>query len=145
MSGISITAWGETKSVMDFLNDTRIEPSLTRDVIVKRIKRGMVPEIALTKGVCDESRAGDTKKRREARDEKLEQRVRMFLLAQEVRRKYDAGVEGPDIMQRYDLSKSQYEKFIIKNEYYNIHWDGSSVPDKFKDVVKEIKEQKACV
>lgn len=145
MSGISITAWGETKSVMDFLNDTRIEPSLTRDVIVKRIKRGMVPEIALTKGVCDESRAGDTKKRREARDEKLEQRVRMFLLAQEVRRKYDAGVEGPDIMQRYDLSKSQYEKFISKNEYYNIHWDGSSVPDKFKDIVKEIKEQKACV
>lgn len=143
MSGISITAWGETKSIMDFLSDPRIEPSLTRDVIVKRIKRGMVPEIALTKGVCDESRAGDTRKRREARDEKLEQRVRMFLLAQEVRKKYEAGVEGPDIMERYDISKSQYEKFISGNEYYNIHWGGTNVPEKFKDMVKKIKDKKA--
>lgn len=127
---------------MDFLNDTRIEPSLTRDVIVKRIKRGERPEIALTKGVCDEAKAGDTKKRREAREQKMEQRARMFLLAQEVRKKYELGLESAEIMNRYDISKSQFEKFISGNEYYNIWWRGDSVPDKFKDIVDKIKKEK---
>lgn len=127
---------------MDFLNDTRIEPSLTRDVIVKRIKRGERPEIALTKGVCDEAKAGDTKKRREAREQKMEQRARMFLLAQEVRKKYELGLESAEIMNRYDISKSQFEKFISGNEYYNIWWRGDNVPDKFKDIVDKIKKEK---
>lgn len=139
---MEISAWGETKTVMDFLNDTRIEPSLTRDVIVKRIKRGERPEIALTKGVCDEAKAGDTKKRREAREQKMEQRARMFLLAQEVRKKYELGLESAEIMNRYDISKSQFEKFISGNEYYNVHWSGNSVPDKFKDIVNKIKGNK---
>ncbi len=136
-----ITAWGDEKDIMDFLDDVRIEASLTRDVVVKRIKRGMVPEIALTKGVCDENRAGDTKARREARDNKTAHRVSMFLLAQEVRRKYQSGVEQADIMSRYQISKSQFEKFISGNEYYNIHWSGNNIPDKFKDIVKKIKEK----
>lgn len=139
---MEISAWGETKTVMDFLNDTRIEPSLTRDVIVKRIKRGERPEIALTKGVCDEAKAGDTKKRREAREQKMEQRARMFLLAQEVRKKYELGLESAEIMNRYDISKSQFEKFISGNEYYNIWWRGDNVPDKFKDIVDKIKGKK---
>lgn len=139
---MEISAWGETKTVMDFLNDTRIEPSLTRDVIVKRIKRGERPEIALTKGVCDEAKAGDTKKRREAREQKMEQRARMFLLAQEVRKKYELGLESAEIMNRYDISKSQFEKFISGNEYYNIWWRGDNVPDKFKDIVEKIKNEK---
>jgi hypothetical protein len=139
---MEISAWGETKTVMDFLNDTRIEPSLTRDVIVKRIKRGERPEIALTKGVCDEAKAGDTKKRREAREQKMEQRARMFLLAQEVRKKYELGLESAEIMNRYDISKSQFEKFISGNEYYNIWWRGDNVPDKFKDIVDKIKKEK---
>ena len=139
---MEITAWQETKTVMDFLNDTRIEPSLTRDVIVKRIKRGERPEIALTKGVCDEAKAGDTKKRREAREQKMEQRARMFLLAQEVRKKYELGLESAEIMNRYDISKSQFEKFISGNEYYNIWWRGDNVPDKFKDIVDKIKKEK---
>jgi len=134
-----ITAWGDQKDVMDFLEDLRVEPSLTRDVIVKRIKRGILPEIALTKGVCDENKAGDTKNRRKARQEKTEIRVKMFLLAQEVRKKYNQGVDQEDIMSRYQISKSQFEKFISGNEYYNIHWAGSSVPEKFEQIVKDVR------
>lgn len=137
-----ITAWGDEKEIMDFLDDVRIEPSLTRDVIVKRIKRGVIPEIALTKGVCDENKAGDTKARRDARKEKLTQRAKMFLLAQEVRKKYQQGVDQADIMSRYQISKSQFEKFVSGNEYYNIHWAGSSVPEKFSSIVKEIRENR---
>ena len=134
-----ITAWGDQKDIMDFLEDLRIEPSLTRDVVVKRIKRGVLPEIALTKGVCDENKAADTKGRRKAREEKVEIRVKMFLLAQEVRRKYNQGVEQEDIMSRYQISKSQFEKFISGNEYYNIHWAGSNIPDKFKEIAQKVK------
>lgn len=136
---MEISAWGETKSIYDFLNDVRIHPSITRDVLVKRIKRGFIPEIALTKGVCDEARLGDTKVRRKAREEKALYRTEMFLLAQEVRRKYNAGVESVDIQQRYNLSKSQVEKFISGNEYYNIHWAGSNIPDEFKELVQTVR------
>lgn len=138
-----ITAWGDEKEIMDFLDDIRIEPSLTRDVIVKRIKRGVLPEIALTKGVCDENKAGDTKARRDARKEKLTQRAKMFLIAQEVRKKYQQGVDQADIMSRYQISKSQFEKFISGNEYYNIWWAGSNIPEKFKDIVDEIRSKKS--
>ena len=48
---------------MDVLSDTRVHQSLSRDVVVKRIKRGWIPEIAVTKGIADEAKAGDTKLR----------------------------------------------------------------------------------
>lgn len=139
---MQITVWGQEKEIMDVLSDTRIHPALTRDVIVKRIKRGEIPEIALTRGVCDEAKAGDTKLRKKAREEKMEQRVKMFLLAQEVRRKHQMGVEIPDLQQRYQLSKSQVEKIISKNEWFNIYWEGSNIPEEYKEIVKKIKEQK---
>lgn len=133
--------WGQEKEVMDILNDTRIHPSVTRDVIVKRLKRGWLPEIAATKGVADEAKAGDTRVRREAREQKMEQRIKMFLLAQEVRRKHNSGVEIPDLQHRYQLSKSQVEKFISGSEYYNIHFAGSNIPDEYKETVKKLKEK----
>ena len=134
--------WGKEKEVMDILEDARIHPLVTRDVIVKRIKRGWIPEIAVTRGVADETKAGDTKVRKAAREEKMEQRIKMFLLAQEVRRKHNAGVEIPDLQHRYQLSKSQVEKFISKNEYYNIFWDGNNVPEEYKEIVNKIKEKR---
>lgn len=139
---MEITAWGETKEIMDFLNDVRVHPSLTRDVLVKRIKRGFIPEIALTKGVCDEARIGDTKARRKSREQKNKYRAKMFMLAQEIRRKYNVGVESDELQRRYGLSKSQIEKFISGNEYYNIHWAGSNIPDEFKELVRQIREEK---
>jgi hypothetical protein len=45
-------------------------------------------------------------------------------------------------MNRYDISKSQFEKFISGNEYYNIWWRGDNVPDKFKDIFDKIKKEK---
>lgn len=138
---MEITAWGETKEIMDFLNDPRVHPSLTRDVLVKRIKRGFIPEIALTKGVCDENRIGDTKARQKARNQKNKHRAQMFLMAQEIRRKYNVGVDPEELQRRYGLSKSQLEKFISGNEYYNIHWAGSNVPDEFKEIVRTLKNE----
>jgi hypothetical protein len=140
---MEISAWGESKDVMEWLDDPRIHPSVTRDVLVKRIKRGTIQEIALTKGVCDEARIGDNKLRIKARHEKNLYRARMFVIAQEVRKKYGAGVEPLDLQQRYDISKSQLEKFISGNEYYNVHWAGSSIPDEFKELVREVREAKA--
>jgi len=139
---MEITLWGKTTTVNDALSDTRVHPLITRDVIVKRIKRGFLPEIAVTKGVADEAKAGDTKVRKAAREEKMEQRIKMFLLAQEVRRKHNAGVEIPDLQHRYQLSKSQVEKFISGNEYVNAHWLGISVPEEYKEIVKKIKENR---
>lgn len=136
-----ITAWGQEKDLMDFLNDTRVHPAVTRDVVVKRIKRGEIPEVALTKGVADENKVGDTKLRRKAREVKAEERCRMFLLAQEVRRKHNNGVEIIELQQRYQLSRSQVEKFISGNEYFNVHWSGSNIPDQFKELAKKIKEK----
>ena len=138
---MEITLWGKTTTVNDALNDTRVHPLITRDVIVKRIKRGFIPEIAVTKGVADEAKAGDTKVRKAAREEKMEQRIKMFLLAQEVRRKHNAGVEIPDLQQRYQLSKSQVEKFISGNEYVNVHWHGTSIPEDCKEIVDRVKKK----
>mgnify|MGYP003538868323 FL=1 len=135
--------WGQEKEVMDILNDTRVHPSITRDVIVKRLKRGWLGEIAVTKGVADEAKAGDTRVRREAREQKMEQRIKMFLLAQEVRRKHNSGVEIPDLQHRYQLSKSQVEKFISGSEYYNIHWGGTNIPEEYREIAEKIKKSKA--
>lgn len=137
-----ITAWGVEKELADFLNDTRVHPLITRDVVVKRLKGKWLPEISLTKGVADELKSSDTKVRREARAKKMEHRIRMFLLAQEVRRKYNSGVEVPDLQQRYQLSKSQVEKFVSKNEYYNIYWEGTNYPAEYKEIVEKIKKEK---
>lgn len=135
------SVWGDEKEVMDILHDTRVHPLLSRDVLVKRLKRGWIPEIAVTKGLADEAKAGDTKIRRQARQEKFEQIIKMFLLAQEVRRKHNSGVEIPDLQHRYNLSKSQVEKFISKNEYFNVYWEGSNIPAEYKEVVEKIKKK----
>jgi hypothetical protein len=140
---MGIMIWGQEKEVMDILNDTRIHPSVTRDVVVKRLKRGWIPEISVTKGVSDEAKAGDTRVRREAREQKMEQRIKMFLLAQEVRRKHNSGVEIPDLQHRYQLSKSQVEKFISGSEYYNIHWGGTNIPEEYREIAEKIKKSKA--
>lgn len=142
---MEITVWGETKEVMDVLSDTRVHPSLSRDVVVKRIKRGWIPEIAVTKGIADEAKAGDTKLRRQAREEKFTQIIKMFLLAQEIRRKHNSGVEIPDLQHRYQLSKNQIEKFISKNYYWNIYWEGNNVPDEYKKIVEKIKDKKSIL
>lgn len=135
------SVWGDEKEVMDILHDTRVHPLLSRDVLVKRLKRGWIPEIAVTKGLADEAKAGDTKLRRQARQEKFEQIIKMFLLAQEVRRKHNSGVEIPDLQHRYNLSKSQVEKFISKNEYFNVYWEGSNIPAEYKEVVERVKKK----
>jgi hypothetical protein len=139
---MQITVWGKEAELMDFLNDTRVHPALTRDVVAKRLKRGEIPEIALTRGVADENKVGDNALRKKAREEKAKHRVKMFLLAQEVRRKHSTGVEIPELQMRYQLSRSQVEKFISGNEYWNIHWAGNNIPDQFKDLVKKIREEK---
>lgn len=138
---MQITAWGTEKELMDFLSDSRVHPLVTRDVVVKRLKRGWLPEISLTKGIADEGGAGDTTMRREARKEKMEQRIKMFLLAQEVRRKHSSGVEIADLQHRYQLSKSQVEKMISGSEYFNLHWSGSNIPEAYKETVDIVRKK----
>ena len=58
-----ITAWGDTKELLEFLDDFRVHPSVTRDSVVKRLKRHEIPELALTKPVCGEAKSGDTNQR----------------------------------------------------------------------------------
>lgn len=135
-----IAAFNDSKDLMDWLEDTRIHPELSRDVLVKRIKRGWIPEVALTTPVIKGSQVGDDKARKKARMDKMKHRFKMFRVAQDVRRKVSSGVEHRDVMKRYDLSKSQVEKMVTKNEYYNVHWEGSSVPAHFKEVHKLVEE-----
>jgi len=136
-----ITAWGDTKELLEFLDDFRVHPSVTRDSVVKRLKRHEIPELALTKPVCGEAKSGDTNLRIKARKEKTAYRVKMFLLAQEVRRKSDMGVEHSEIQKRYQISKSQCEKIISKNEWYNAHWQNMNVPEEYKEITDEIKKK----
>ena len=133
-------AWGQAKDLMDWLEDQRIHPEITRDVLVKRIKRGWVPEDALTTPVIKGAAVGDSKTRIKAREEKMLHRARMFVLGQTVRRKYNAGVDVATLMERYTLSKSQVEKIVSKNEHYNIHWEGNKIPESFKETVGKLKE-----
>lgn len=136
---MEITAFNETKDLLDWLEDARCHEEVTRDVLVKRVKRKWLPEQAISYPVIKGNLSGDSKQRRKAREEKMNHRAKMFLLAQEVRKKHDSGVEMVDIQQRYQLSKSQVEKFISKNEWYNLHWANSRVPESFKEIVENIK------
>lgn len=134
-----IAAFNESKDLMDWLCDTRIHPEVSRDVLVKRIKRGWIPEVALTTPVIKGSQAGDDKARKRAREEKMKHRFKMFRVAQNVRLKNAAGVEHKDIMDRYNISKSQVEKMVTKNEYYNVHWEGTRIPDHFAEVQEAVE------
>ena len=139
---MEINAFGEIKEVMDWLLDSRIHPECNRDVLVKRLKRSWVPEKALTTPVIKPFGTGDTKARRKAREDKLEHRAKMFMVAQDIRKKYNQGVDSIDLQKRYQLSKSQVEKIVTKNEWYNIHWEGTKVPPHFEETVKNLKEKK---
>ena len=139
---MEISAFGETKEIMDWLEDSRVNPECNRDVLVKRLKRSWVPEKAITYPVIKGVGAGDTKARRKAREDKLEHRAKMFMVAQDIRKKYNQGVDSIDLQKRYQLSKSQVEKIVTKNEWYNIHWEGTRVPPHFEEAVKSLKEKK---
>ncbi len=136
---MEVSAFGETKDVMDWLEDHRCNCELTRDVLVKRLKRNWIPEKALNFPIIKSALPGDTKVRRKAREDKLEHRAKMFMNAQDIRKKYNQGVDSIDLQKRYQLSKSQVEKIITKNEWYNIHWEGARIPDHFEDTVKSLK------
>lgn len=126
---MEITAFNESKELMDWITlDTRVHPELTRDVVVKRIKRAWIPEVALITPIDKGAQIGDTKARAASRKEKAEYRYKMFKLAQEVRYKHAAGIEIHEICSRYKLSKSQVSKMVSKCEWYNIHWEGFQDP-----------------
>jgi len=123
---MNLQAFGADKAIEDWLEDSRIHPELTRDILVKRAKRGWLGERALTTPVIKGARASDSKVRAKARAEKAEYRYSMFCKAQKVRRSAARGSEVSDLMARYNISKSQAEKIMSKNEWYNVHWDGNS-------------------
>lgn len=139
---MEISAFGETKEIMDWLEDLRCNPEINRDVLVKRLKRNWIPEKAINFPVIKGVLSGDTKARRKAREDKLEHRAKMFMVAQDIRKKYNQGVDSIDLQKRYQLSKSQVEKIVTKNEWYNIHWEGTRVPPHFEETVKNLKEKK---
>lgn len=125
----------ECKDIMDWItNDKRVHPEVTYDVLKKRIKRGWVPELALTTPVIKGNLTGDSRARKKAREDKMVYRFKMFRLAQEIRRKHGQGVEQKEIMDRYAVSKSQVEKAVSKSEWFNVHFEGASVPDHFKEI-----------
>jgi hypothetical protein len=140
-----IEAFGNKKDVMDWLNDVRINPEVTRDVLVKRFKRGDLPEEAITTPVNRGASIGDTKQRIKARAEKTLRRVKMFKLAQRVRREYDNGVAIEEIMERHGLSKSQVTKIGTKMEWFNCHWSGGRTPDAYKTYVEQLKEDDGSI
>lgn len=132
-----ITAWGEDKSIMDWLADVRCHPELTYDVLRRRLQRGgefSISEIALTTPVIKGAQAGDTKARVEDRRKKEMERYKGFVLAKKVRERYNAGVDRAEIRERFDISEGQLQKIISGQMYYNIHWDAcpsGGVPDHF--------------
>lgn len=133
-----IEAFGSKKGIMEWLDDPRIHPEITRDVLVKRIRRSKWDhERALTTPVMKGARKGDTKLRIEARKDKMKRHVRMFKMAQKVRREYDNGLMVEEIMDRHGISKSQVNKISAKMEWYNTHWSNSRTPDSYKVYLDE--------
>lgn len=141
-----IEAWGETKTVQDWLLDHRVNPEVTYDVIRRRIMRGgemSIPEIAITYPVIKGAQKGDTKARVEDRKRKQRERYKKFVVAKKVRERYNAGVEKAEIKERFCLTESQYQKIISHLEFFNIHWDrcpSGTVPDHFKEIQKDTEE-----
>lgn len=140
-----IQCFGEMKDIMSLLEDTRCHPEMSYDALRKRLKRGgplSIPEIALTTPLIKGSQRGDTKQR--IQDRKLKQRelYKKFVLAQNVRAKYEAGVEKAEIKQRFDLTESYYNKIIGHQYNYNIHWSmcrPGEVPEHFKEIKRDLE------
>jgi DNA invertase Pin-like site-specific DNA recombinase len=135
-----IEAFGEKKNVMDWLEDKRINVEVTRDIIVKRYKRGWSGEETLTFPVNRGASKGDTPSRIKAREEKTRHRVKMFKLAQKIRRDYENGVAVEEIMDRYGISKSQTLKTGGKIEWYNIWWSGSRTPKEYEQYLPKDRD-----
>lgn len=138
-----ITAFNETKSVMEWLDDKRCHPENSYDVVRKRCSRSgelSIPEIALTTPVIKSAGPRDTKER--IRDRKLKERERykMFVLCQAVRDKYERGIEKADIKERYDLTESMYNKIVSRQYGYNWAW-GDLPPGKVPEHFQKTKEE----
>lgn len=137
-----ITAWGETKDLMSWLNDQRCHPEVTYDSLRKRISRNgplAIPEMALTTPIIKGSQKGDTAVRVKDRKLKQRERYKMFVLCQAVRQKYDSGIDKADIKERYDITESMYNKIIARQYGYNWAW-GDLPPGRVPEHFREIKE-----
>ena len=140
-----VEAWGETKTIQDWLLDHRVNPEVTYDVLRRRIKRGggmAIPEVAITYPVIKGAQKGDTKARVEDRKRKQKERYKKFVVAKKVRERYNAGVEKAEIKERFSLTESQYQKIISHMEFFNIHWDkcgSGQVPPHFAELQREVE------
>lgn len=140
-----ITAWGETKDLMSWLNDQRCHPEVTYDSLRKRISRKgelSIPEIALTTPIIKSASPRDTAARIKDRKLKQRERYKMFVLCQNVRHKYEAGVDKVDIKQRYDITESMYNKIVARQYGYNWAWGDlppGRVPEHFKTIKEELE------
>ncbi len=140
-----IEAWGDTKTVQEWLADNRVHPELTYDALRRRLKRGgemSIPEIALTTPVIKGAQKGDTKVRINERERKSKERYKNFVIAQKVRERYNNGVDKADIKQRFGLTESAYQKIISHTEWWNIHWEicrPGNVPDHFKEIRNKVE------
>lgn len=137
-----ITAWGESKDIMSWLDDKRCHPEVSYDSLRKRLKRSgplSIPEMALTTPIIKGSQRGDTAVRIKDRKLKQKERYKMFVLCQNVRHKYEAGVDKKDIKERYDITESMYNKIVARQYGYNWAW-GDLSPGRVPDHFKEIKE-----
>ena len=137
-----IEAFNTQKDIMEWLDDARINPEVTRDVLAKRIKRGTNPEAAITTPVIKGARKGDTKDREKARLEKMEKRLKMFRLAQKIRNQYEKGLSVEELIERHGVSQSQINKISGKQEWYNLHWRGFKIPEKYQQQIKNMEEKK---
>ncbi len=142
-SGQMLTAFGgECKPIMERLDDKRCHPELSYDVLRKRLKRGgqlSIPEMALTVPIIKGASKGDSAARIKDRKLKQKERYKMFVLCQNVRHKYEAGVDKKDIKERYDITESMYNKIVARQYGYNWAW-GDLSPGRVPDHFKEIKE-----
>lgn len=137
-----IEAFGELKTPMDWICDSRVNPELSWDVLRKRLNRGgglSIPEVAITTPVIKGAQRGDTAQRTRDRQLKAKERYKGFVLSQKVRERYEAGVDKADIKQRFDLTESLFNKIIGLQCFYNFHWSickVGQVPPHFKDIQK---------
>jgi hypothetical protein len=143
-----IEAWGEVKSLQDWLRDARCNPELTYDVLRRRIGRPgemSIPEIAITFPVIGGAMKGDTKERVRDRHLKAKERYKGFILAQKVREKYAAGVDRAEIRDRFDISENYLQKIISQQVYFNAHWEvcrPGEVPEHFKELKRICEDVK---
>jgi hypothetical protein len=140
-----ITSWGISKSLMEWLDDARCNPEVTYDVLRRRIMRSgplSIPEIALNTPVIKSASPRDTAARIKDRKLKQKERYKMFVLCQNVRHKYDAGVDKKDIKERYDITESMYNKIVARQYGYNWAWGDlppGRVPEHFSAIKAELE------